>query len=402
LNEAETVTYQTSSANLVRDAYHCFTKKRYNETVLLCEKIAALSPREPYPLFLMAVAHLYSSSFDAAERALEKVQRIDPEYIPMIQLRAFLGLKASPNLDGALKIYLDYLTRYPWDKRLIRGRKMLGYAANFPSLQKKARLADLVDIPPPPRHLLRKNAKQARPGLKTRRRRILPGVGSLPKSLFIAAFLVLFGAGAYLHFSEIMEFTRNINVGGKDFSAVDGVSITPSGYDLISRINRDKTREFYVSVGEMTDDFERAKKLIKLERYNEAALILNKIRNSNASFTVKEKAGFLVDFIRDADDRKFEASPYGAVSVKRYLYHGYAVSWKGRVANMKKLNDAVSFALLVDYRAPETFSGIAEVYSPEKGAIENGSFVEVDGLLLDVSGLDRPYISARAVRRAAR
>jgi hypothetical protein len=393
------VTYKSSSANLVRDAYHCFRKKRFNETVLLCEKLAAAFPREPYPLFLMALANLYTNGFDSADRAIEKILRIDPEYIPMIQLRAFLGLKSAPNLDSALKIYLDYLSRYPWDQRLIKARKMLGYTPNFPSLQKKARLTDLVEVPGPPRHMLKNNAKPKRPALSRPRRNPFRGLGFMPKAVFIMVFLLLFGLGAYLHFSEIMEYAHKIPVAGKDFSAVDRVNISPSEYDLISRINRDRTREFYVSVSEMAVDFERAKQLIKQEQYNPAVLLLNRIRNSNASFMVKEKASFLIDFIRNTDNREYDRPRYADVAGRRYLYHGYAVAWKGKVANMKRVNDAVSFTLLVDYRDTDVFSGTAEVYAPEKGAIENGSLVVVSGMVMDVAGLDRPYISARAVRR---
>jgi len=388
------VAYRKSSVNLVKDAYQSFRKKRYKEAMLLCEKISAAHPHEPYPLFLLALCHLYTDRFDRADQVINRLQRLSPDYIPMVQLKAFLSLKSALNLDSALSVYIDLLDRYPWDPCLIKGRKMLGGDADFPSLQKKVKLTDLVSVPKPPGKLGSvKRSPAANKGA------MLHAGYYLKRVAVITVPLVLLSSGVYLLYPELVRLVSRRPVPEKRFPQLDDVNISATEYDLIRTINNNKNREFYYSVSELTDDFSKAKKYIKQEEYNSAVVILNRMRHSNASFSVKEKAAFLIDFVRDAENRTYDRLAFSTVAEKRYLYHAYSVCWTGKVANLKKMRDSVSFTLLVDYRKAGVFSGVADVYAPGKGLLENGDMVEVDGLIMDVTGNDRPYVAARGVRK---
>jgi tetratricopeptide (TPR) repeat protein len=398
-NEAGTVAYRTSSVNLTKDAYRCFRKKRYREAILLCEKVTAAVPHEPYPYFLLALCHLYSDRFESADLALNRIQRIDPDYPPLLQLRAFLQLKAAPDRDSALRAYLDCLERQPRDKMLISGRKMLGAAPSFQLFQKKIRLTDCVAVPAPPRRMataaVKKNVSVRNPVFPRRARS-----GIAARRVFVVLALLVAGVAlSYLAWPRLAELARSRPTAFPDFREIDSVTISGTEYDLIKKINRDRSREFYYSVTDLTADFTRARELIQKGEYNRAVLSLNRIRNSNASFMVKEKANFLVDFVRNIEDRAYEKPSFLSVAEKRYLYHGYALTWKGRVANLRRTGSSDVFSLLADYRERDVFSGIADVYSDLGVAIENGDMIEVDALVLDVESQGRPYLTARAMRR---
>ena len=406
----------TSSIQFISDAYRLFKKERYREAALILEKIVSSSIDDPYPFFLLAVSYLHTSNFDKAEYQLKNIEKIDPHYIPMIQLRIFLQVKSAVSQDDVLRRYLDLLEKYPEDGYLQKGRTMLSYTDNFSDYQKKIKLTDLVLIPTPPTELLKLSAKmkkQSKEELK-KSRKIAPKASKrgnlslnfswmrkVPKALIVLLPFVLLSWGAYLYFPVFLNMVQRQKTDRRvNYSRVDMVNIRGSDFDIIKKINKNKTEEFYYSSQEMTDDFYDAKRKIKNSEYNEALIKLNRINNSNASYMVKEKTNFLIEFIRDVDYRNFESIDIRTIMKKPYLYRGYAVALSGKVANKRELKESITFALLVDYRETDIFSGIVEVFSPTRDGIDNGLMVNVQGILMNPVGVEKKlYITAQKVER---
>jgi hypothetical protein len=127
-------------------------------------------------------------------------------------------------------------------------------------------------------------------------------------------------------------------------------------------MNRARTRVFYSSTENLLSDFNGARHLIKKGEYNRAVIILNRISESNASLAVREKAGFLISFIMNIDERDYEYLPFSELNRNAWLYRGYAIRWKGRVTNLNIRQNSQSFTMLVDYRDNDVFSGTASVF----------------------------------------
>ena len=60
-----------------------------------------------YVLLLLAVAYLYTDQFGKLARFITKMKEMNPSYMPLIQLEAFLKLKSASGQSEALKSYID-------------------------------------------------------------------------------------------------------------------------------------------------------------------------------------------------------------------------------------------------------------------------------------------------------
>jgi len=201
----------------VSDAYRAFKKKEYPVAETLLEKVISSGSREPYVFFLLSAACLHSSRFDLADRTMDRLRALSPEYIPLIQLQLFLELKSAPTFESILARYLDAIEKFPADPHILRGRKLISYAGNFTEFQKSASMADFVYIPPPPKHLKKamdagvrgKKPAPVRVGPFTMSRRKRGPALSLKKALVIIIPLVLFLSGIILlarKYSDIKGF----------------------------------------------------------------------------------------------------------------------------------------------------------------------------------------------------
>jgi len=377
----------------------------------LLERIVESGVDDPYPEFLLSVSYLHLDLFSRAQDLLKIHIGKRPEYMPAVQLDAFLRLKSASGYEEALKFYLELIERYPADAHLRKAGKMISGTRDFTELQKSARIYDFVEIPSTPARL----KKAAGSGIRARgiipfpdkqeervhgetgpREKLKPWI---LKAAVILLPMVLVGTGGYFYFSKIENMIKTgKNAAGKE---IDMVTISGNDYDLIKRVNRKENPEFYNSVDDMKKDFDHARSLIKEGKMNSALRLLNKIRNSNVSYIVKEKVDFLVRFVRESDERVYEKIPVSQTEKRPWLYRGFAVSWNGRIANLKKKNRSSTFTLLVDYHGQDRFSATVEVYTvADTGDLKNGDMALVEGILMNrISGGPSLYVVGKNVYR---
>ena len=110
---------------------------------------------------------------------------------------------------------------------------------------------------------------------------------------------------------------------------------------------------FYLSDKEINKAYEAARKYAVDHRDNAALVEINRIKSSNASSVVKAKAetlkSTLFPEIVGFDNLKDNYS-YEQVEKDPVLYSGCYVSWDGRIANPKVMDDGfLTFTLLVGY-----------------------------------------------------
>jgi tetratricopeptide (TPR) repeat protein len=384
---------------ILKEGYRTFKKKQYANASVILEKSIQSFPNNPYPVFLLAVTKLYSADLAGANTAMEKLQRVDPSYIPFLQLRAFMGLKSATGREQAIAFYLDALEKAPRDKMLLKGLRQCEDLNNFAAFQKNSRITDLVDVKGPGivtlPDVVARYARKKSPSPKRRAGGIKWGRIPVIFFLFIAAAIT----GLYLAGVRVPGGIKDesVAIDPKDAAKIDMVDISGSGYGLFDRISRQPAKEFYTSADVMIAEFNEARKLMKQGRFNSAVVILNRIINSNASQVVKEKCEFLVKFIIDSDDRVYEKPDLKAMRQKPWLYRGAAFELEGKTANVKRFGNSTGFTLMVDYDG-ENFKWIAQVFSPEKDAAVNGDNVKVQGVYIyGIGGEGNAYISSARV-----
>ena len=379
-------------------------KKKFPEAIAILEDLLSSGVGDVYILLLLSVAYLYTDQFGRLARFITKMKEKNPGYLPLIQLEAFLRIKSAARYTEALKVYLDLAAQYPADPHIHRGRNLLRDVKDFEKFQKDALLQDFVYIPRPPRALSAAAGKAALPlarGLNPSLTEARLPSGPAFIIVFTTALLALFIAGGwYVYDSDFFRkgFTR-LKKPGRDFSVIDMISVSGTDYDLIKNMKRENVPVYYQSALQMTDDFNRARRLIKSEQYNEALSLLNGLYNSNVNFVVKEKVNFLIKFVINLEDREFVNIPFETVRMKKFLYRGYAIRWNGIVGKIREKGDSQIFTLHIN-RGGEEGSGEADVFSDRIiPGLKKGSPVLLEGVIADFLGKDKTvYIVSRNVR----
>ncbi len=362
--------------------------------------------RDPYPHFLLALSYLFTNRFDLSEKEIIRMKSIDAHYPPLLQLQAFLSMKSAKDSDAAVSAYIDLSSKNIGDKFAKRALKNLRSGESFSAFQQKAKLIDFVYIPKPSKSIPRSNDKKIR-------NKYISGRGNryLKKTVLVFGIVSLVGiiiSAVFIYadfnvydrlksgITSVISLAENIPPN----ETVDMMNISGPEYELIRKINERAVPEFYYSSQEMLADFNNARFLIKKGEHNKAVLLLNRIMNSNAGMNVKEKTDFLIKYITESDDRKYENILYSTILEKPYLYRGFALVWSGKAANVKNKNGKVIFNLMIDYREKERFSGMADIFCDEKSEIKNGDSVAVSGIFINaMTESKRPYIQAREIKK---
>jgi len=392
---------------LIRDAYRSLDRKKFQEAILVLEKVLSSGAGDIYVLLLLSVAYLHTDQFGKLARFITKMREMNRSYMPLIQLEAFLKLKSAASKEEALKVYIDLMAKYPADPHIHRGRGLVSGAADFRDFQKNARLQDFVSIPAPPRSLKKTAIKSVytgmldRRGVRIIRDRHFPWrrIGLVMLATALAVSLVMFGVWLFTGPGFLAGAVRRAGLSRADYSGIDRVTLGGTEYDLVKNMAPERVPVYYQSVRDMTADFNRARTLIKAGQHNDAILLLNDLYNSNVNFVVKEKVAFLIKFVTDLEDRDYSEVPYANVEKNRYRYRGFAVRWKGRLGKIKQRGGSQVFTMSIDAPGDKS-GGAADVYSPGvMPGLSDGTRVQLDGVIMDFIGKEkRAYVMSRNIR----
>jgi tetratricopeptide (TPR) repeat protein len=361
---------------ITKEAYKSFKKGSYVIVIQLLEKNITIS-NNPFDYFLLILSYLFTDKLAQAEALLRKALLQYPAFVPLLEIQAFLMLKAAKSKDDACTGYIDILKISPGNKQITKIIAKIQVSADFEQFQKKAKVKDFINVKPPKK--VKISFRAGRPILHFR---------TVALVLIIIAFLitgiVFFPSSLAKLIQEKIEllFYHPSLKSGEDVSQI---SLDGMHYDIIDKIQKVRTPEFYASNEACIQDFNQAKWLIKEGKENDAMIVLNKIDASNANFRVKERVAFLKDFINRNRERTVAKFSYRDVIQKPYLYKGINVKWQGKVANYKK-KDGISFQLLINY-SENRFDGVVEVFAPfSVKALDNGAIVTVEGIITNIVG----------------
>lgn len=109
---------------------------------------------------------------------------------------------------------------------------------------------------------------------------------------------------------------------------------------------------------QVLEAFANAQKAFQSYNDNIAQVEINRILNSNATFSIKQKANALQALLKEPRfDTIKDIFPYKEVEEKPYLYNDCYVIWKGMPTNVIKNEESTTFDLLVGYDTKERLEG---------------------------------------------
>jgi tetratricopeptide (TPR) repeat protein len=384
----------------IKEAYKAFKKGNYSNASIILEKASGAGIGDAYAVFLLALSYLYNEEFARSETALNRLEKIDPVYPPLVQLRAFLALKSSASSDEAVSSYISALEKISSDKTLKKSLGKIEKDGDFYKLQKNAKIADFVDIPTPGKGISRVKYGAGRGSNKKEAERIILNRSGI---IFVSLFIVFIISASALYFysDKVLEFIGYGVSSGKNISGsgkIDMIQLSGSGYGLVNKVNKEASPEFYISGDQVRNDFNRARSLIKKGEMNRAILILNRIMNSNSSFVVKEKTEFLIRFIIESDEREYEKIKYDEIMLKPYLYRGAAVLISGQAVNVRDSAKGTGLSILVDFDG-KNFKGAIDAFSENRVQVKDGDIIEATGIFYpEVGRTKRPFISVVSLK----
>ena len=158
-----------------------------------------------------------------------------------------------------------------------------------------------------------------------------------------------------------------------------------------------QTYGFILSDKQISKSYLDAIEYFQSHRDNAAQIEINRILNSNASLSIKKKAGMLMDYLEEPTFDTLTDNPsYKAVEAEPSLYLDTWVSWGGKITNAVVYEDgSYSCQLLVGYETGEVVEGIVTVRFAAEPNITPDQPVKILGKISTQD--EKIYLQGRAI-----
>ncbi len=316
----------------LRKAERWYRSRRYGDVIRLLEP-QVFRYRETFSFFFyLGMSCLRTGDYGGAYTYLMRGQQIRPKDIPTLLGLAAVSIKRREQ-EQALRLWLDVLDQEPGNRIARRALDSL----------RKLTDPDGVD-------LLAEN---------DRLRRLLPPNRSplfTPPRIAILVLLVAAGtAGMFVLPRVLSRFS-----GTPERPGAESVSLSGIPGDQLTLYGG--TFRYVLDPAAIAEAFRKAKEYFNDYRDNMALRELNRIRYSNASPAVKEKAETIRAYLRVPTFATLRDSfPYEEVRKDPSLHEGVHVRWKGRISNLEIAPGYIAFDFLVGYEDEKVLQGIVPV-----------------------------------------
>ena len=159
--------------------------------------------------------------------------------------------------------------------------------------------------------------------------------------------------------------------------------------------------KYILSSSEIEESYLKAQKLFEEYRDNACQIEINRILNSNAVLSVKQKARLLMEFIEEPTfDTVKDIPSYKEVSDNPSLYLDCWVVWSGRISNVQQTENLFICDLLVGYETMQRVEGIVPLSFSVVPSIEVDKPVTVLAKIVSENG--KMCLQGRAVYQSVK
>jgi hypothetical protein len=168
----------------------------------------------------------------------------------------------------------------------------------------------------------------------------------------------------------------------------------PTAEFALSRQEREEPVEtsglyrYILTRNQAVDNYDKALSLFTSYRDEAAKICLNRILESNASESLKNKSRLLLTLMEIPRFDNFKQSdnvPYANVTKEPVLYRDVYVIWKGMATNVEVMEEQTTFDFLIGYDTRTSLEGIVPVAFNGPVAINNERPLEVLGKIVPLS-----------------
>ncbi len=330
-----------------RQGLKAFRKRQWVRSISYLEK-ALTEKSDSQVLLFLGYASLFGDDLDGARRYFRGGLEVSENDIDLLKGLAYVYLK-DERVEDAINLWGEVLEKRRADRQAQRALQRLRDAESFKKFAENARARDFFSPKLPLFVKLR------------------PYLLGLCITAAIAVIVVVFYTTP-LSKKVLSRFYPRI------------VELEEVGFPEGPVTEAEEGALYSFTEEEISRAFVQVKKHIYKGRPNSAIVLLNRIMNSNASPLVKERFEILYEFIDPPDPLAIDYNPHFHEIIKEpEVFTGVWVSWKGRIANLKKSGDSAHFDLLVNYEGQDTIEGIAHIDIDGIYHIENRQSVEVFG-----------------------
>ena len=353
----------------LKKAEKLFRARRYGDVISHLEPQIFLYRDNPRFYYLLGMACLRTNDAGGAYSYLSRTLHLDRDNIEARLGLAVAHLRRRETQD-ALQTWLAVLDLQPNNVQAKRGLDLVRNAESD---------SDIVEA-------LDKGAT----------RRLLPGAGiHVPPLAYVIPALVALAAAAYFLAPPVVESLLEQRASQREGAQVVELAEQPG--ELVAYSGQFRLT---LTEKEVRTALDRIQEYFNSYRDNMAMREINRLLNSNAHASVKQKALLLTDYIQEPtfSDMK-DNFAYAEVSDRPWLYTDCYVRWRGRISNLNIGSREITFDLLVGYETEQVLEGVVPVSLNFATDLQPGQSVEVIGRVVGEDRLQRiEGVSIRLIR----
>ena len=321
--------------DVISRAWNCMCCRNFSEAVTILEAKSEIYENDFEFYILLAIAFLYIGDFGSASSNLQKARRIK-----------------MTDTQRALQYYLDVKDYEPSNKIADKAIEFIRHNNDFDEICRYFETGKIQQFYPP--------------------------LGPNPhKKFYVIVPVVAFILGAAITFCFIPK--QNYNGKRKNLEALALTSVEKE--NLQEKDLTSQSFNYILSSKDISKSYKNAIDYFQSSNDNLAQREINRLLNSNASFSVKQKCQVLMSYLEvPTFDSLKDNFSYKQVAEEPLLYLDCWVVWSGRLSNSTVNPDgSYSCQLLVGYENMKTVDGIVNVHFDKEPALLSDQAVKILG-----------------------
>ncbi len=320
--------------SVVEKGKKLFNRGRYTEVISLL-KPHVLDYRDSFTFhFYLGLSFLYIGEIPSAKDYLMRARQLKPTNPDLLACYAIMCLRRS-DTTNAVEYYLQALEIDPNYKLAKKGLDIIRKNNSDEKIGDLIQSGEIKKLYP-------------KPGSQEKKAKII--VASLVVLIVLVCSLTIV---PYLFKTRTVPKRENI-------AKIEKLEL--SGNEKKHAVDMEGTYFYVMTEDEILTAYENARNYFNTERDNAAQVEINKICNSNASYSIKQKARRLMEYLEEPTfDSLKDNYSFAQVKSEPLLYVDCWVVWNGMPSDIKSGNYSTVFNLLVGYDKKQKLEGVVTV-----------------------------------------
>ncbi len=354
--------------SIIERGKRLFNKGKYPEV------ISSLTPhvidyRESFTFhFYIGLSYLHIGDIANAMDYLSRSRQLKPTSPDLLATYAVMCLRRS-DTTNAVEYYLRALEHSPNYKLAKKGLDVIRKNNSPEKIGNLIQSGEIKKLYP-------------RPGVQEKRGKII--------SITMVVLILLISVGVIVpYILKTREFPKRANL--------EELELTRNEKKHV--VDMEGTYLYILTEQDILDAYSKAHSYFHAKRDNAAQVEINRIISSNASFSIKQKARLLMDYLEEpAFDTIKDEYSFAQVKEEPLLYLDCWVVWTGMPTNIKSGSYSTAFNLLVGYDTRQKLEGVVTVSCKFVSKIDSDKPVTILG---QVKMKDKQiYLEAKGIHQS--